>query len=150
MLNTAKKKKMSQNANKNNAGGGIRRSHNATYYSLFPPNVLVSTARALVRQGSMATRGGAHRWRSWEKEREKASVVCVAPPCGSSRSSLVALVPSTDQTAHCTILHWPSVFFSSVHVQYTNTDTHTQFGGAGLQGPREMFIRAHDRGVCTA
>lgn len=71
-----------------------------------------------------------------EKKRETESG---AATHRSSRSSLVALVPSTDQTAHCTVLHWPSVFFCpcSVHKHW-----HTHSGGAGLRRSHEMSTGA--------
>lgn len=72
------------------------------------PNVLVSTTRPLVECG--------------DKRQSTAQVVALrkrerqslAATHRSSRSSLVALVPSTDQTAHCTVLHWPSSFLLSM------------------------------------
>lgn len=100
-----------------------------------------------MRQGSVASRGRAQRWRPREiqgGDRESVCGVCGAT-CEGSRSSLVALVPSTDQTAHCTVLHWPSVFsLLSTFVRRTSTGTHIHLDGAGLQSPHKMST--HTRG----
>lgn len=137
MINTKKRKTKTRPGEKKE-NYKEKRSHNATY-CLCPP---MSLSRPLDPLWSAATRGRAQRrWWPWEKERQS-----LAATHRSSRSSLVALVPSTDQTAHCTVLHWPSVFFCprSVHKHW-----HTHSGGAGLRRSHEMSTHAWER-VCTA
>lgn len=146
MLNTAEKKNRKMQQEQDSGKKKIMKNISQCNLLSVPPqcprlgcHTPHATGKCGVKRQSTAVAAS----RNTGGDRESVCGVCGAT-CEGSRSSLVPLVPSTDQTAHCTVLHWPSVFFSSVHVRRTSTGTHIHLDGAGLQSPHQMS--AHMRG----
>lgn len=139
------RKKKSQNATRTR----LREKNYEKYLTMQPTvcsphNVLVSAATPLMRQGSVASRGRAQRWRPREIQGEIKRVWCVWSHLREQQKQPCCFGPF--HRPDCTLHHIALAvsFFSSVHVRRTSTGTHIHSDGAGLQSLHQMS--AHMRG----